>query len=74
MWVDGGINWGGVLTGVCETLFGLAEGLGGMSAIIAPIPEPATKALSVVAGAGAVVDGLNRGVNGLETIVNAFKN
>ena len=72
MEVDGGINWWGVVTGFGETLFGLAESLGGAAAIIAPIPEPATKVVSVVGGAAGVVDGLSRGAAGLEKMVNSF--
>ncbi len=73
METDGGIDWWGVVTGFGETIFGLAESLGGAAAIIAPIPEPATKIVTVVGGAAGVVDGLSRGAAGLEKMVNSFK-
>ena len=58
METDGGINWKGVLSGFGETIFGLAESLGGAAAVIAPVPAPVTKIITVVGGVAGVVDGL----------------
>lgn len=68
MWVDGGIDWGGVGRGLFNIVGGLVEGMIGEFAIIT---EPSY--LLKAGGVYALFDGEDRFVEGCNELMNAIK-